>query len=67
MRIVKFIRKSGNEVFAEVIKQGPVQFDDRNDWLLLGIPAGHRLAHQEVLWIHPSDEGIIWDREFTLF
>ena len=49
----------------EVIKQGPVQFDPRPNWILLGLPIGG--IHKDLKWVHPSEIRAEWVREFKAF
>jgi len=64
VRIVKLVNSKGVESFHQVVKAGAVQFDSRPDWLLLATPPGARPRKQELQWVHSSDCGIAWDRQF---
>lgn len=66
IRIVKLRQPYSHESFAEVLREGPVQFDSREGWLLLAIPIGARQPRQTLFWEHPADGRILWDRLMTL-
>lgn len=68
MLIAKIIEKRGNEVvskFREVMKVGTVQFDPRDNWVLLSSPIGARPRKRDLEWVHPSETDIEWIRPFN--
>ena len=64
MWIIKLRDAKGRESFHQVVRTGPVMFDPRPGWMLLGTPIGARPRKTELQWIRPSDERIAWDRQF---
>jgi hypothetical protein len=64
MRIAKIVTKAGREIFGEVLRVGPVRFDQRRGWVLLSAPLDVPRRKRDVLWVHPTEVSFIWIREF---
>lgn len=54
MLIAKFFDAKGQAVFAEVVKVGPVLFDDRAGWVLLAAPLNVKPHKRNRFWVEPG-------------
>lgn len=65
MLVLKTTDRRGHADFWEVKGAGPVRFDPRPGWVLVGRPIGARPRKQtELRWLHPNEVRFEWAREF---